>query len=161
MTLQSQHKGKGTAHCDDYENLKLSIIPFQLFYYLIPCSVQKVVLCSGKHYYALLKERDAAAKQDTALIRVEELCPFPLEALQQELNKYPNVKGRAPRHRLSKQTSLGSHIDSLFAVTCISYFVYVICYVQNRLFLVILTILVRFSFLYSVLYSCEHFFTRV
>ncbi|XP_060932679.1 2-oxoadipate dehydrogenase complex component E1 [Limanda limanda] len=56
-------------------------------------SVQRVVLCSGKHYYALLKQREAsAANQNTALIRVEELCPFPLGALQQELNKYPNAK---------------------------------------------------------------------
>ncbi|XP_054631558.1 2-oxoadipate dehydrogenase complex component E1 [Dunckerocampus dactyliophorus] len=55
-------------------------------------SVQKVVLCSGKHYYALLKHRDAAAKQDTALVRLEELCPFPLDALQTELEKYPNAK---------------------------------------------------------------------
>lgn len=58
------------------------------------CSVQRVVLCSGKHYYALLKQREiSAANQNTALIRVEELCPFPLEALQQELKKYPNAKG--------------------------------------------------------------------
>lgn len=58
------------------------------------CSVQRVVLCSGKHYYALLKQREiSAANQNTALIRVEELCPFPLEALQQELRKYPNAKG--------------------------------------------------------------------
>ncbi|XP_034032051.1 probable 2-oxoglutarate dehydrogenase E1 component DHKTD1, mitochondrial isoform X2 [Thalassophryne amazonica] len=56
-------------------------------------SVQKVVLCSGKHYYALLKQKEAsAANQNTALIRVEELCPFPLEALQQELKKYPSAK---------------------------------------------------------------------
>lgn len=56
-------------------------------------SVQKVVLCSGKHYYALLKQREtSAATQTTALVRVEELCPFPLQALQQELNKYPNAK---------------------------------------------------------------------
>ncbi|KAM7396949.1 hypothetical protein PAMP_019952 [Pampus punctatissimus] len=56
-------------------------------------SVQRVVLCSGKHYYALLKQREAsAANQNTALIRLEELCPFPLEALQQELKKYPNAK---------------------------------------------------------------------
>nr|XP_020515663.1 probable 2-oxoglutarate dehydrogenase E1 component DHKTD1, mitochondrial [Labrus bergylta] len=56
-------------------------------------SVQKVVLCSGKHYYALLKQREAsAANQNTALLRVEELCPFPLEALQQELTKYTNAK---------------------------------------------------------------------
>ncbi|XP_051916561.1 2-oxoadipate dehydrogenase complex component E1-like isoform X2 [Hippocampus zosterae] len=57
-----------------------------------PDSVQRVVLCSGKHYYALLKQRDAAAKQDSALIRLEELCPFPLQALQTELHKYPNAK---------------------------------------------------------------------
>lgn len=56
-------------------------------------SVQKVVLCSGKHYYALLKHREtSAANQNIALIRVEELCPFPLEALQQELKKYPKAK---------------------------------------------------------------------
>ncbi|XP_068168862.1 2-oxoadipate dehydrogenase complex component E1 [Antennarius striatus] len=58
-----------------------------------PQSVQRVVLCSGKHYYALLKQREAtAANQSTAVIRVEELCPFPLEALQQEFQKYPKVK---------------------------------------------------------------------
>lgn len=58
-----------------------------------PESVQRVVLCSGKHYYALLKQREAsAASQNTALLRVEELCPFPLESLQQELSKYINAK---------------------------------------------------------------------
>ncbi|KAM9570513.1 2-oxoadipate dehydrogenase complex component E1 isoform 1-T1 [Salvelinus alpinus] len=58
-----------------------------------PASVQRVVVCSGKHYYALLKQREtSAATQTTALIRLEELCPFPLEALQQELNKYTNAK---------------------------------------------------------------------
>ncbi|XP_077601088.1 2-oxoadipate dehydrogenase complex component E1-like [Stigmatopora nigra] len=57
-----------------------------------PEKVQRVVLCSGKHYYALLKQRDAAGMQDSALIRLEELCPFPLDALQAELNKYTNAK---------------------------------------------------------------------
>lgn len=67
----------------------------------IPRSVQKVVLCSGKHYYALLKQREtSAANRNTALIRVEELCPFPLEALQQELQKYPNAKGASARSRV-------------------------------------------------------------
>uniref|UniRef100_A0A8C5AZ08 2-oxoadipate dehydrogenase complex component E1 n=1 Tax=Gadus morhua TaxID=8049 RepID=A0A8C5AZ08_GADMO len=56
-----------------------------------PESVHKVVLCSGKHYYALLKQREAlGANQSTALVRVEELCPFPLEALQTELQRYTN-----------------------------------------------------------------------
>uniref|UniRef100_A0A1A8KLI0 2-oxoadipate dehydrogenase complex component E1 n=1 Tax=Nothobranchius kuhntae TaxID=321403 RepID=A0A1A8KLI0_NOTKU len=56
-------------------------------------SVQKVVLCSGKHYYALLKQREtSAANQSAAILRLEELCPFPLHTLQQELKKYPNAK---------------------------------------------------------------------
>ncbi|XP_030624266.1 2-oxoadipate dehydrogenase complex component E1 [Chanos chanos] len=59
-----------------------------------PESVQRVVLCSGKHYYALLKHRETLPKatETTALIRMEELCPFPLEPLQQELSKYVNAK---------------------------------------------------------------------
>lgn len=65
---------------------------------LLFCSVQRVVLCSGKHYYALLKQREVSgANKNTALIRVEELCPFPLDALQQELKKYPNAKGGCVR----------------------------------------------------------------
>ncbi|KAG9280801.1 putative 2-oxoglutarate dehydrogenase E1 component DHKTD1, mitochondrial [Astyanax mexicanus] len=59
-----------------------------------PESVQRVLLCSGKHYYALLKQRETLpeACKNTALIRVEELCPFPTDALQQELRKYSNAK---------------------------------------------------------------------
>ncbi|XP_072528397.1 2-oxoadipate dehydrogenase complex component E1 [Salminus brasiliensis] len=59
-----------------------------------PESVLRVLLCSGKHYYALLKQRDTLpeACKNTALIRVEELCPFPTDALQQELRKYSNAK---------------------------------------------------------------------
>nr|XP_048692558.1 2-oxoadipate dehydrogenase complex component E1 isoform X3 [Caretta caretta] len=59
-----------------------------------PNSISRVVLCSGKHYYALVKQREALAekKHSTAIVRLEELCPFPLEALQQEMNKYRNAK---------------------------------------------------------------------
>uniref|UniRef100_A0A8C8RQL1 2-oxoadipate dehydrogenase complex component E1 n=1 Tax=Pelusios castaneus TaxID=367368 RepID=A0A8C8RQL1_9SAUR len=59
-----------------------------------PKSVSRVVLCSGKHYYALVKQREQLEemKHSTAIVRLEELCPFPLEALQQELNKYKNAK---------------------------------------------------------------------
>lgn len=59
------------------------------------CSVQRVLVCSGKHYYALQKHRETLpeAVKNTAIVRVEELCPFPTEALQQELNKYTKAKG--------------------------------------------------------------------
>lgn len=84
--------------------------PFHLVL-LCPRSVQKVVLCSGKHYYALLKQRDAsAANQNTALVRVEELCPFPLEPLQQELRKYPNATGLQALDQL-RVCSCWKHVD--------------------------------------------------
>uniref|UniRef100_A0A8V0XWC0 2-oxoadipate dehydrogenase complex component E1 n=1 Tax=Gallus gallus TaxID=9031 RepID=A0A8V0XWC0_CHICK len=59
-----------------------------------PKSVTHVVFCSGKHYYALVKQRETLGEKqhNTAVIRLEELCPFPLEALQQELSKYSHAK---------------------------------------------------------------------
>uniref|UniRef100_A0A8C5PJY7 2-oxoadipate dehydrogenase complex component E1 n=1 Tax=Leptobrachium leishanense TaxID=445787 RepID=A0A8C5PJY7_9ANUR len=57
-------------------------------------SVTKVIICSGKHYYALAKQKETLGEAGLkyAIIRVEELCPFPLEALQHEMAKYPNSK---------------------------------------------------------------------
>ncbi|GCC38215.1 hypothetical protein chiPu_0016727 [Chiloscyllium punctatum] len=59
-----------------------------------PKTVTRVVLCSGKHYYTLVKHRESLgeAGQNSALVRIEELCPFPLEALQQQMEKYKNAK---------------------------------------------------------------------
>uniref|UniRef100_A0A8D0HHJ1 2-oxoadipate dehydrogenase complex component E1 n=1 Tax=Sphenodon punctatus TaxID=8508 RepID=A0A8D0HHJ1_SPHPU len=61
---------------------------------VVPKNVNRVVFCCGKHYYALVKQREALEdkKHSTAIIRLEELCPFPLEALQQEMNKYTRAK---------------------------------------------------------------------
>ncbi|KAL8222389.1 UNVERIFIED_CONTAM: putative 2-oxoglutarate dehydrogenase E1 component DHKTD1, mitochondrial [Gekko kuhli] len=59
-----------------------------------PKNISRVVFCSGKHYYALAKRREMLEekRRDTAIIRVEELCPFPLEALQQEMNRFTKAK---------------------------------------------------------------------
>ncbi|WAR19416.1 DHTK1-like protein [Mya arenaria] len=54
--------------------------------------VNKVVFCSGKHFYLLQKERETRNIDDMAIIRLESLCPFPAGELQTELNKYPNAK---------------------------------------------------------------------
>ncbi|MEX0450541.1 2-oxoglutarate dehydrogenase E1 component [Spiribacter sp. 218] len=39
--------------------------------------VKRVVLCSGKVYYDLLEERRRQARKDVALVRIEQLYPFP------------------------------------------------------------------------------------
>ncbi|KAG6444980.1 hypothetical protein O3G_MSEX003656 [Manduca sexta] len=54
--------------------------------------VKRVILVSGKHYYELHKERVKAKIDDVAIVRVEGLAPFPLQALQKELDKYPNAR---------------------------------------------------------------------
>jgi 2-oxoglutarate dehydrogenase E1 component len=54
--------------------------------------VRRVVLCSGKVYYDLLADRQARKINDVALIRMEQLYPFPDEPLADELAKYPNAE---------------------------------------------------------------------
>ena len=55
-------------------------------------AVKRVVLCSGKVYYDLFEAREAAGRNDVALIRVEQLYPFPGDAIECQLRKYPNVE---------------------------------------------------------------------
>ncbi|KAG7309744.1 hypothetical protein JYU34_004243 [Plutella xylostella] len=57
-----------------------------------PIKVKRVILVSGKHYYELHKERVKGKVEDVAIIRVESLAPFPLSALQAELDKYTNAR---------------------------------------------------------------------
>ncbi|WP_396433727.1 2-oxoglutarate dehydrogenase E1 component [Limnohabitans sp.] len=53
--------------------------------------VKRVVACSGKVYYDLVKQREAQGADDVAIIRVEQLYPFPHKAFAAELKKYPNA----------------------------------------------------------------------
>jgi len=50
--------------------------------------IRRVVICSGKVYYDLLDARDAAGKDDTYLLRVEQLYPFAARALIHELSRF-------------------------------------------------------------------------
>jgi hypothetical protein len=52
--------------------------------------VKRVIMCSGKVYYDLVNKRKSAV-HDTAIIRVEQLYPFPHKAVAAELKKYPNA----------------------------------------------------------------------
>jgi 2-oxoglutarate dehydrogenase E1 component len=57
-----------------------------------PDEVRRVVLCSGKVYYDLLAERREAAANDVAIVRVEQLYPFPVLSLPPVLAQYRNAQ---------------------------------------------------------------------
>ncbi|WP_295538222.1 2-oxoglutarate dehydrogenase E1 component [uncultured Pseudacidovorax sp.] len=53
--------------------------------------VKRIVACSGKVYYDLAKKREEKGADDVAIIRVEQLYPFPHKAFATEVKKYPNA----------------------------------------------------------------------
>lgn len=83
---------------------KLAVSPLKdltqgQFYNVIPeiddldaQKVTRVVLCCGKVYYDLLQMRRDKQWNHTAIVRIEQLYPFPKKALMAELDKYPKAK---------------------------------------------------------------------
>jgi 2-oxoglutarate dehydrogenase E1 component len=59
---------------------------------LPPPAVRRVVFCSGKVYFDLLKARRKDNIHDVALVRVEQLYPFPSEDYEAALARYPNAR---------------------------------------------------------------------
>jgi multifunctional 2-oxoglutarate metabolism enzyme len=56
-----------------------------------PDAVRRVILCSGKVYYDLLQARSSREITDTALVRMEQLYPLPVEEVKAALAQYPNA----------------------------------------------------------------------
>nr|WP_198981789.1 2-oxoglutarate dehydrogenase E1 component [Herbaspirillum sp. ASV7] len=52
--------------------------------------VKRIVACSGKVYYDLVNARKERGQTDTAIIRVEQLYPFPHKAFAAALKQFPN-----------------------------------------------------------------------
>jgi 2-oxoglutarate dehydrogenase E1 component len=59
---------------------------------LDPAKVKRVVFCSGKVYYDLLEQRRKNEQEDVAIVRFEQLYPFPLFEVREILEKYTNVQ---------------------------------------------------------------------
>lgn len=53
---------------------------------------RRVVLCCGKVYYDLITKRQENKQQDIAIIRIEQLYPFPNAEVRAELERYKNAK---------------------------------------------------------------------
>ena len=57
-----------------------------------PSAVTRIVLCSGKVYFDLLKSRRESKVETVAIVRVEQLYPFPSEEYEAILQKYSNAR---------------------------------------------------------------------
>lgn len=54
--------------------------------------IKRIILCSGKIYYDLLEERRKNNKKNIAIIRIEQLYPFPYDDLEKILIHYKDIK---------------------------------------------------------------------
>ncbi len=57
-----------------------------------PKKITRLLACSGKIYYDLLNRRRENTMENAAVIRVEQLYPFPLEEFSAEIRRYPGLK---------------------------------------------------------------------
>jgi 2-oxoglutarate decarboxylase len=57
-----------------------------------PASVRRVVFCSGKVAWDAIAERATSARRPAAVVRVEQLYPFPQQQMFQLLERYPNAR---------------------------------------------------------------------
>ncbi len=54
--------------------------------------IRRVVLCTGKVYYDLLEQKRAGNHKDAALVRIEQLYPFPAKKVEALFAKYPSAE---------------------------------------------------------------------
>jgi len=93
MTPKGVLYGEAASHSALHELLDGAFQPLlDDAHALRPEAVHRVVVCSGKLYYDLHAARMAAGREDVALLRAEQLYPFPAEALRHALARYPALR---------------------------------------------------------------------
>ena len=58
----------------------------------LPSTIDKVLFCTGKIYYNLIEEKEKLNSENIAVVRVEQLYPFPQKQLFDIKAKYFNAK---------------------------------------------------------------------
>lgn len=57
-----------------------------------PNSIKRIIFCTGKVYYDILKQRQVLGlESQVAISRIEQLCPFPFDLVKEEIERYPNA----------------------------------------------------------------------
>lgn len=85
-----RHK-ETTATLEELANGSFEVVIGETDDNVKPDQVERVILCSGKVYYDLRAERRKREIDNIAIIRLEQLYPFPLENLEEEMKQYSNV----------------------------------------------------------------------
>jgi 2-oxoglutarate dehydrogenase E1 component len=57
-----------------------------------PDQIKRVVMCTGKVFYDLLADRREKGIEDVAIVRLEQMYPFPIISLPKTLARYPNAE---------------------------------------------------------------------
>jgi 2-oxoglutarate dehydrogenase E1 component len=73
--------------------------------YVNPKEVKLLLLCTGKVYYDLLDEQQKSQRKDVAIVRMEQLYPFPEKQLNEVLKKY---KGATVRWVQEEPVNMGA-----------------------------------------------------
>jgi 2-oxoglutarate dehydrogenase E1 component len=59
---------------------------------LAPKKIKRLIICSGRVYYDLLQKRTESKREDVAIVRLEQLYPFPVDELKTILKSYGHLK---------------------------------------------------------------------
>ena len=85
-----RHKDAGTSLEDLAKGSFLTVIG-EIDSQISAENVRRVLVCSGKVYYDLVNARRERGRNDTAIIRLEQIYPFPHKAFGDEMQKFPNL----------------------------------------------------------------------
>ncbi|MDP8177115.1 2-oxoglutarate dehydrogenase E1 component [Pasteurella skyensis] len=91
-----------------------------------PKNVKRVVFCSGKVYYDLLEQRRKNQQNDVAILRIEQLYPYPMKEIVQILESYQHVTDyvwcqEEPQNQGAWYCSKHNFEDSIPAGSTLSY----------------------------------------
>ena len=80
--------------------------------------IKKVIISSGKIYFDLFEKQQESSRSDIALIRIEQLYPFPNADLKKELKKYPKahiIWAQDEHQNMGAWSFAREHIDEILA----------------------------------------------
>jgi len=83
-----------TSPLKDFEesNTFLTLIPETNTDMVEDSKIRRVLFVTGKVYYDLFEDRQKRNLKDVAIVRIEQIHPFPFAKVQEQLKKYPNAQ---------------------------------------------------------------------